>query len=201
MMYDNTASNVTNMYRKGKYKCVGQKVDLCWTKIVPPESALLQITFAHVVKQVVCCISPYKFTFHGSLKIECWRLRTFVVCTFTAVEIIASTSLIKNWVFLTTQSKTYPCPSQSWGKPKYFELHPASEKPTYPFQCCNLKNWFWKSSYTQMCIPCIVNKAIHSPEHKNKIHQLKMSAVMVITPFWSWSHLMSSLLHKLNKFS
>jgi hypothetical protein len=30
---------------------------------------------------------------------------------------------------------------------------------------------------------------------------LKMSAVMVITPFWSWSHLMSSLLHKLNKFS
>lgn len=75
----------------------------------------------------------------------------------------------------------------------------CSEKPTYPFQCCNLKTGF--ELYTQMCIPCIVNKAIHSPEHKNKIHQLKMSAVMVITLFWSWSHLMSSLLHKLNEFS
>ncbi len=151
MMYDNTASNVTNMYRKGKYKCVGQKVDLCWTKIVPPKSALLQITFAHVVKQVVCCISPYKFTLHGSLKIECSRLRTFVVCSFTAVEIIASISLIKNWVFLTTQSKTYPCPSQSWGKPKYFELHTAVKNPHTHSNVAILKTGFEKAC-TPKCV-------------------------------------------------
>jgi hypothetical protein len=32
-MYDNTASNVTNMYRKGKYKCLGQKVDFVEQKL------------------------------------------------------------------------------------------------------------------------------------------------------------------------
>jgi len=36
-----------------------------------------------------------------------------------------------------------PCPSRWQGEPKCFELSTATkEKPTYPFQDCNLKNWF-----------------------------------------------------------
>jgi hypothetical protein len=72
MMFGNAASNVTNMYCKGQYKCLAQNDDLCSTNFLPSESALLQKSLAHDTKQAVLT-NPYNLLSNDTM-LKTWNI-------------------------------------------------------------------------------------------------------------------------------